>query len=86
MPDASTSWREVSSEELRRALDCSALSREAGNRVRGEFKAASIRAITVLAQHLGRAPSQTEADWIHAKLVDWFNEERIPLIVPGVVH
>lgn len=80
------SWRELSDEEGRSALDCSALSRERCQQVREEFKAASAHSITVLAKHLGRVPSQTEADWLHAKLVNWFNEERIPLIVPGTVH
>ena len=83
-------WREISDEDLAELrlhmLDCSALSREAIDQVRGEFGIASVKALKTLARHLQRPPTQKEADLLHAQLVGWFNAERIPLMTPEIVH
>lgn len=83
-------WRQLSDDEerdfRRSALDCSNLSTEGCEQVRQEFRASGAQALKTLANHLGRCPTQAEADEIHAKLAQWFNEERIPLLAPGTVH
>jgi hypothetical protein len=83
-------WREIGEAEQLELrpymLNCSELSGEACKRVRREFMDASVKALIALATELRRVPTQAECDQLRAALVRWFNEERIPLIVPEIVH
>lgn len=83
-------WRAMSDEEVEAmrpyTLDCSALSKTARDKVRDDFRSDFTWALTLIARHFGRPPTQDEADKLHIALVKDFNEERIPLIPPEIIH
>jgi hypothetical protein len=86
MHDARRAWRKIGDDEARNVLDCSALSRAACTQVRADFSAASADTLRAFVKEMGRVPTQGECDKLHAALVRHFNEDRIPLIVPEIVH
>lgn len=85
-----SNWREVSDDEAlelrQHMLDGADLSSAGVAQLRKDFNAASAEALGALARHLGRLPTQVEADNLHAALVEHFNSERIPLLPREIVH